>query len=60
MKRRGYIIFPGRLALKDTFPIGCMGAVTEDDIADAMAALDETVREMGVAGLGRPQVDAAA
>ena len=59
MKRRGYIIFPGRLALKDTFRIGCMGAVTEDDIADAMAALDETIREMGVTGLGRPQVDAA-
>ncbi len=53
MKRRGYIIFPGRLALAGTFRIGCMGDVTEADIADAMVAIDETMREMGVSAVGR-------
>jgi 2-aminoethylphosphonate-pyruvate transaminase len=53
MKRRGFIIFPGRLALANTFRIGCMGAVTEDDISHAMVALAETMEEMGVTGLGR-------
>ncbi|MDJ0388828.1 2-aminoethylphosphonate--pyruvate transaminase [Roseomonas sp. E05] len=53
MKRRGFIIFPGRLALADTFRIGCMGDVTESDIADAMEALAETMQEMGIAELGR-------
>ncbi len=53
MKRRGFIIFPGRLALADTFRIGCMGDITEADIAEAMVALDETMRDMGVAGFGR-------
>jgi 2-aminoethylphosphonate-pyruvate transaminase len=53
MKRRGYIIFPGRLALANTFRIGCMGAVTETDIAAAMVAVAETMAEMGVTGLGR-------
>jgi 2-aminoethylphosphonate-pyruvate transaminase len=53
MKRRGFIIFPGRLALANTFRIGCMGAVTEADITRAMAAIAETMTEMGVTALGR-------
>lgn len=55
MKRRGYVIFPGRLALADTFRIGCMGDITEADMGDAMTALEETMSEMGLAGLGRVQ-----
>ena len=53
MKRRGFVIFPGRLALADTFRIGCMGDVTEDDIAEAMEAVAATMAEMGVKGFGR-------
>jgi len=55
MKKRGFIIFPGRLALANTFRIGCMGNVTEDDIAEAMQAVSETLVEMRVTGLGRPE-----
>ncbi len=55
MKRRGYVIFPGRLALANTFRIGCMGAVTEEDIADAMVAVSEVMAEMGVAAFGRAE-----
>ena len=55
MKRRGFIIFPGRLALADTFRIGCMGAVTEEHIAEAMEAVAETMAEMGVSDLGRAE-----
>jgi 2-aminoethylphosphonate-pyruvate transaminase len=53
MKRRGFIIFPGRLALANTFRIGCMGDVTEADIAEAMDALAATMEEMGIDELGR-------
>ena len=52
MQRRGFIIFPGRLALADTFRIGCMGDLNEQDMADAMEALAETMQEMGVTGIG--------
>ena len=55
MKARGFIIFPGRLALADTFRIGCMGDVTEQDMAEAMNAVAETIQEMGITGLGRAQ-----
>ncbi len=53
MKKRGFIIFPGRLAAANTFRIACIGVVTEHDIGRALDALEETMREMGVAGMGR-------
>lgn len=53
MKQRGFIIFPGRLALADTFRIGCMGDVTAADMSEAMEAIADTLKEMGVTRLGR-------
>lgn len=53
MKRRGFIIFPGRLAAANTFRIACIGVVTEADIGRALEALAETMGEMGVVGMGR-------
>ena len=58
MKRRGFVIFPGRLALENTFRIGCMGAVTAEDIGEAMAAVAETMAEMGVRGFGHAEMAA--
>jgi 2-aminoethylphosphonate-pyruvate transaminase len=58
MKQRGFIIFPGRLALADTFRIGCMGDVTEADMAEAMTAVSDTMREMGLSGFGRAELAA--
>ena len=55
MKQRGFIIFPGRLALANTFRIGCMGDVSEEDIGRALEAVAETMRQMGVAALGRAE-----
>jgi 2-aminoethylphosphonate-pyruvate transaminase len=56
MKRRGFIIFPGRLALANTFRIGCMGDVTEADMSEAMQAIADTLEEMGVTHLGRIEI----
>jgi 2-aminoethylphosphonate-pyruvate transaminase len=53
MQRRGFIIVPGRLALANTFRIGCMGAVRVADIAEAMQAVAETMAQMGVTEFGR-------
>lgn len=53
MKRRGFVIFPGRLAAANTFRIACIGIVTEHDIGRALDALADTLREMGVKALGR-------
>ena len=59
MKKRGFIIFPGRLAAANTFRIACIGIVTPDDIGRAMDALAETIAEMGVRNCGRAEADAA-
>jgi 2-aminoethylphosphonate-pyruvate transaminase len=53
MKRRGFIIFPGRVAVPNTFRIGCMGDVHEQDLADAVQAVAETLKEMGATGVGQ-------
>jgi 2-aminoethylphosphonate-pyruvate transaminase len=60
MKQRGFIIFPGRLALANTFRIGCMGDVTEQDMSEAMQAVADTLDEMGVTHLGRVETTALA
>ncbi len=57
LAKRGLIAFPGRLAVQNTFRIGCMGAVSESDlvqVADAIhdILLEEGVREFG-SGLSR-------
>jgi 2-aminoethylphosphonate-pyruvate transaminase len=38
MKKRGFIIFPGRLTAARTFRIGCMGRITDDDVDRLIAA----------------------
>lgn len=55
MKKRGFIIFPGRLAAANTFRIACIGIVTPADIGRAMDALAETIAEMGVKNCGRAE-----
>lgn len=53
MRKRGFVIFPGRLAAANTFRIACIGIVTEIEIGRALDALAETMQEMGVSGMGR-------
>jgi 2-aminoethylphosphonate-pyruvate transaminase len=47
MERRGFIIFPGRLTAAGTFRIGVMGDLDESDIAKVIAAIDESLAEIG-------------
>ena len=45
---RGYVIYPGKLTVAPTFRIGCIGRMEKQDIEAALAAIGETLREMGV------------
>ncbi len=45
---RGFVIYPGKVTRRDTFRIGCIGAIDETVIAKALAAIEETLREMRV------------
>ncbi|MFQ5959161.1 MAG: 2-aminoethylphosphonate--pyruvate transaminase, partial [Alphaproteobacteria bacterium] len=52
LRRRGYVIYPGKLTVADSFRIGCIGKVFEDDIRGALAAIVETLAGMSVRDCG--------
>lgn len=53
LKERGYVIYPGKLTVADSFRMGCIGAIGEAEIKGAVAAVRAVLAEMGVAA-GRP------
>lgn len=49
LREKGYAIYPGKLTVAASFRIGCIGRIGEAEIRAALAAIGETMREMGVA-----------
>jgi 2-aminoethylphosphonate-pyruvate transaminase len=45
---RGYVIYPGKLTVADSFRIGCIGALDEPEMRGVLAAIREVVVELGV------------
>ncbi|MGD0640157.1 MAG: 2-aminoethylphosphonate--pyruvate transaminase [Roseiarcus sp.] len=48
LKERGYVIYPGKLTVADSFRIGCIGRLYPEDMRGALAAVREVLEEMGV------------
>jgi 2-aminoethylphosphonate-pyruvate transaminase len=48
VRERGFILYPGKLTAVDTFRVGCIGAIGADTLNRAVAAIADTLREMGV------------
>ena len=48
LRRRGYVIYPGKLTVADSFRIGCIGRMGREEIGGALAAIRQTLDEMGV------------
>jgi len=48
LRDRGYVIYPGKLTVADSFRIGCIGHLTPEDMENAVAAIAAVCREMGV------------
>ena len=49
LKDKGFIIYPGKLTVAPSFRIGCIGALDEAQINDALDAIRGTIDAMGVA-----------
>jgi 2-aminoethylphosphonate-pyruvate transaminase len=47
--RRGYVIYPGKLTVADSFRIGCIGALGEAEMRGVLGAIREVMGELGVA-----------
>ncbi len=51
LKERGYVIYPGKLTVADSFRIGCIGRLYPDDMRGALSAIRDILAEMGVKSL---------
>jgi 2-aminoethylphosphonate-pyruvate transaminase len=48
-KQRGFILYPGKLTQIETFRVGCIGAIGPNEMRQAVDAVADTLREMGIA-----------
>jgi 2-aminoethylphosphonate-pyruvate transaminase len=48
VRERGFILYPGKLTAVDTFRVGCIGAIGADTLSQAVSAVADTLRDMGV------------
>ncbi|MDH6151309.1 MULTISPECIES: 2-aminoethylphosphonate--pyruvate transaminase [Paraburkholderia] len=54
MKEQGFIIYPGKLTVVDSFRIGCIGQVDEQVMRRVVDACAQALRTMGVTHAGPP------
>jgi len=52
LKDRGYVIYPGKLTVADSFRIGCIGRLSPDHMRGAVEAVRQVIAGMGVSQLG--------
>lgn len=48
LSARGYVIYPGKLTVADSFRIGCIGDVGEEEMRGVLAAIQDVLDDMGV------------
>jgi 2-aminoethylphosphonate-pyruvate transaminase len=51
LKERGYVIYPGKLTVADSFRIGCIGRLYPDHMRGVLAAIRDILNDMGVKSL---------
>jgi 2-aminoethylphosphonate-pyruvate transaminase len=47
-KRRGFLLYPGKLTQLETFRVGCIGAIGRVELQQAVNAVGEALCEMGI------------
>ncbi|MCV2864956.1 2-aminoethylphosphonate--pyruvate transaminase [Defluviimonas sp. WL0075] len=55
MKAKGFIIYPGKLTVVDSFRVGCIGRMDEHVMRRVVQAAKEALAEMGVASAAPPE-----
>jgi 2-aminoethylphosphonate-pyruvate transaminase len=54
MKARGFILYPGKLTVVDSFRVGCIGQMDEHVMRGVTAAASDVLKEMGVESAAPP------
>jgi 2-aminoethylphosphonate-pyruvate transaminase len=47
VKRRGFILYPGKLTQVETFRVGCIGAIGPNEMRQAVQAVGDAMRALG-------------
>ena len=47
-KARGFLLYPGKLTQLETFRVGCIGAIGAVEMKQAVAAVADTLQELGI------------
>ncbi|KPC49949.1 2-aminoethylphosphonate--pyruvate transaminase [Amantichitinum ursilacus] len=47
VRERGFVLYPGKLTEVETFRVGCIGAINEAEIGQAVAAIGEGLNQLG-------------
>jgi 2-aminoethylphosphonate-pyruvate transaminase len=56
---RGFVIYPGKLTVAESFRIGCIGRLGEQEMRGALDAVRETLAQMGVTRCGPRETTSA-
>jgi len=48
LRDKGFVIYPGKLTVADSFRIGCIGAIGETEMRAALTAIAATLADIGV------------
>ncbi len=59
LNQRGFVIYPGKLTVADSFRMGCIGRLGEVEMHAALDAIGKTIKEMGITHCGPKQLAAA-
>jgi len=52
LAERGYVIYPGKLTVADSFRIGCIGRLGEAEMHGVLDAIRDILKDMGVSRCG--------
>ncbi|MEN9628300.1 MAG: hypothetical protein RJA10_1527, partial [Pseudomonadota bacterium] len=47
-KARGFMLYPGKLTQVETFRVGCIGSIGRNEMRQAVEAVADTLRELGI------------
>ncbi len=50
LREQGYVIYPGKLTVAESFRIGCIGRLDESHMTGALSAIANTLENFGIAG----------
>jgi 2-aminoethylphosphonate-pyruvate transaminase len=54
-KSRGFLLYPGKLTQVETFRVGCIGAITRNEMEQAVHAVELALQDLGIAS-GEPAI----